>query len=41
MVKKLLGEFELLFDFKYLCTGLPTPSYLVNLELEVLVEEMV
>ena len=41
MVKKLSGEFELLFDFKYLCTGLPMPSYLENLELGVLEEEMV
>ena len=41
MVKKLSGEFELLFDFKYLCTRLPTPSYLENLELGVLAEEMV
>ena len=41
VVKKLSHEFELLFDFKSLCTRLTTPSYLENLELEVLVEEMV
>ena len=41
VVKKLSGEFELLFDFKALSTRLPTPSYLENLELGVLVEEMV
>ena len=41
MVKKLSGEFELLFDFKVLCTRLPTPSYLDNLEIEVLAKEMV
>ena len=41
MVKILSSEFGLLFDFKYLCIRLPTPSYVENLDLEVLAEEMV
>ena len=41
VIKKLSGEFELLIDFKPLCTRLPMPSYLENLELGVLSEEMV
>ena len=41
MVKKLSGEFELLFDFRVMCTKFPIPSYLENLELSVLVEEMI
>ena len=41
MVEKLSGEFEFLFDFRVLCTMLPTPSYTKNLELGVLVEEMI
>ena len=36
VVEKRYGEFELLFDFK-----LPTPSYMENLELGVLAEEMI
>ena len=38
MIRKLSGEFELLFNFKALCTKLPAPSYLKNIDLEVLVE---
>ena len=38
VIKILSGEFELLFDFKALCTKLPMPPYLENLELRVLVE---
>ena len=41
VIRKLSGEFELLFDFKDLCVKFPTPSYLENLELEVLAEEVV
>ena len=44
MIKKLSGEFELLFDLKALCTKLPAPlvsSYIENIELGVLVKEMV
>ena len=41
MIKKLSGEFELLFDFKSLCTKLPMPPYLEKVELRILVEEMV
>ena len=35
-VEKLSGEFELLFDFRVMCTQLPAPSYPENLELNVL-----
>ena len=38
MIKNLSGEFELLFDFKSLCTRLPIPSYMESIELKVLVE---
>ena len=41
VIRKLSGEFELLFDFKALCAKFPAPSYLENLELEVLAEEVV
>ena len=41
VIRKLSREFELLFDFKTLCAKLPEPSYLENLELEVLAEEVV
>ena len=44
MIKKLSGEFDLLFDFKNLCAMFLAPfvsSYLENLELGVLAKEMV
>ena len=41
VIEKLFGEFELLFDFIVLCIKLPMPSYLENLELVVLAEEMI
>ena len=41
MIRKLSREFEFLFDFKDLCANFPTPSYLENLEIEVLEEEVV
>ena len=41
VVEKLSGEFELLFDFRVMCTKLPVPSYLENLELIVFAEEMI
>ena len=41
VVKKLSSEFELLFDFKALCTRLPMRSYLEKLELGLLAKEMV
>ena len=40
VVKILSCEFELLFDFRVMCTKLPAPSYMENLELGILVEEM-
>ena len=39
--QEIVWEFELLFDFKDLCAKLPEPSYLENIELEVLAEEVV
>ena len=41
IIRKLSRDFEILFDFKDLCANFPMPSYLENLELEVLVEEVV
>ena len=41
MFDKLSGEFELLFDFRVMCTKLPVPSYLEKLELDMLPEEMI
>ena len=41
VVDKLSSEFELLFDFIVVCTIFPMPSYLENIELNVLVEEMI
>ena len=41
VVKKLSSEFELIFDFRVLCTKFPAPSYLENIELIVLAEEMI
>ena len=40
VVEKLSGEFELLFDFRVMCTKLPMPFYLENLELGIFTEEM-
>ena len=40
VIRKLSREFELLFDSKALCAKFPAPSYLENLELKVLVEEV-
>ena len=41
VVDKLSSEFELLFDFIIMCTKLTMQSYLENLELNVLEEEMI
>ena len=41
IVDKLSDEFELLFDFRVVCTKFPTPSYPKNMELSVLAEEMI
>ena len=41
VIRKLSGEFELLFEIKVLCVKFSTPSYMENLELEVLEEEVV
>ena len=41
VIDKLTGEFEMLFDFKAICTQLPEFSYRENVELSVLAREMI
>ena len=41
MIDKLTGDFELLFDFKAICTKLPEFSYAENVELNVMVKETI
>ena len=41
MIDKLTGDFEMLFDFKSICTKLPKFSYAENVELNVMVKEMI
>ena len=40
VIDKLTGEFELLFDFRAICTKFPMFSNTENVELSVLAEEM-
>ena len=40
VINKLVGYFEMLFDFKDTCTKLPYFSFLENMELRVLANEM-
>ena len=40
MIKKLARDFEMLFNFKAICSKLTNFSYLENVELRVLAKEM-
>ena len=41
VVDKLAGDFEMLFDFKAICTKFPDFSYAKNVELNVMAKEMI
>ena len=41
LIDKLTVDFEMLFDFKSICTNLPEFSYADNVELNVMVKEMI
>ena len=41
VIDKLIGDLEMLFEFKSICTKLPEFSYAENVELNVMVKEMI
>ena len=41
VIEKLTGDFEMLFDFKAICTKFPDFSYTENMELSVMEKEMI
>ena len=41
VIDKLTVDFEMLFDFKSICTKFPEFSYAENMELNIMVKEMI
>ena len=41
MIDKLAGDFEMLFDFKAICTKFPEFSYVENMEFSIMAKDMI